>query len=1120
MYIWSTSTLHSLSHEDPALSTILLPSFGAFKRSAALASPLRRLAATPTQCSTQKPTRLIRGTLGHIHEPLTLSNGPSSSNLQDSQQSRRQQQRHLRLRRVSSVFHDVGPSPRLRRRSGDPCQVIFDPPKPRPPHPRIIQRSVMAILKELREPHLHLRFHTTPTADTRGTSVILEFAGDRYLIGNAHEGISRVFTERPTPLSKFSDIVLAGRTDWRQQGGLMGLILTLADARGLSNENTKANGDISSGKARLKVHGGPNITYTLATARKFIFRQDCQIDVDESHKKFSTDDSPSWCDENVQAWALAIDPDEHPQIPESSQDAAPPAHSRKRSFDDYVEPMNASHPARVDDRPRSSGKDAGVRDFMMLKSIVSQMFASDWRLDALFEKPLSEVEASTTIFVKNPDTKDFEKYQGPQPGTGVPLPDIKVWVRKPWPGATVMNLPKPMASATAMSYIIKDYPRRGKVDPAKIKALGLKGPQIGVLASGKKLVNADLQEIAPEDILGDPMPAAGFAFVDLPTRDYVARLVERPEWRSPEIMEGIGAVIWSLGPGVTQDLRLQAFVQEFPHLDHVISSPDHCSNALVFQSVSATAVSRNRVDPDRYGVPVHSNATAPLPPALSSCKPAVTGLKINLRKSPRIDTSEVVRPLNTAKVVKNVRRSTLDASERLKRELLLPAVQHEIKKQDLPNPESEVITLGTGAARPSKYRALSGTLLRVPGIGSYLFDCGENTLGQLGRVYSEAELVGVLRDLRMVFISHMHADHHLGLTSVIRAWHEAVHGECKNADQSSSPTTKTEQIFDPITGLKQNPRLFVVSEPSMIEWLNEYAAVDDYGHKKLGLVKAYSTHATPGWKTDLSYNDSPVGFNTDDSQLNEALKSATGLINLEVAKVPHCAGSQGVSLTFPTGLKVSYSGDCRPSQRFVEIGRGSTLLIHEATFEDDQHGHAIAKKHSTISEAIGVGLAMGAKRLILTHISSRYDAAIKYNPQDYKPPQLEEAPEAQDTEPVVSYNEDPAQTKELHEPEPKTFDPSYPGYHGARESKLDAGMKIGAASDYMRVKLKDIMLLEKYESVMQALSGQSTRDLMKSPSASPRRRNSFKSPKQSKSPKRRSRSRSRERSISNPLKDW
>ena len=102
------------------------------------------------------------------------------------------------------------------------------------------------------------------------------------------------------------------------------------------------------------------------------------------------------------------------------------------------------------------------------------------------------------------------------------------------------------------------------------------------------------------------------------------------------------------------------------------------------------------------------------------------------------------------------------------------------------------------------------------------------------------------------------------------------------------------------------------------------------------------------------------------------MKQATGMTNLVTCHVDHCISAQAVAVQFPTGFKFSYSGDCRPSKYFVQIGQDSTVLLHEATFDDAMQTDAEAKKHSTMSEAIGVARAMKAKRLVLTHFSQRY----------------------------------------------------------------------------------------------------------------------------------------------------
>jgi hypothetical protein len=83
-----------------------------------------------------------------------------------------------------------------------------------------------------------------------------------------------------------------------------------------------------------------------------------------------------------------------------------------------------------------------------------------------------------------------------------------------------------------------------------------------------------------------------------------------------------------------------------------------------------------------------------------------------------------------------------------------------------------VTTLGTGSALPSKYRNVSATMLSIPNLragkpGSILLDCGEGTLGQMRRRYGPQGMRELYAELQMIFISHMHADHHLGLHSIL-----------------------------------------------------------------------------------------------------------------------------------------------------------------------------------------------------------------------------------------------------------------------------------------------------------------------------------------------------------------
>lgn len=217
------------------------------------------------------------------------------------------------------------------------------------------------------------------------------------------------------------------------------------------------------------------------------------------------------------------------------------------------------------------------------------------------------------------------------------------------------------------------------------------------------------------------------------------------------------------------------------------------------------------------------------------------------------------------------------------------------------------------------------------------------------------------------------------------------------------------------------------------------------------------------------------------------MRKATSLSNLVTTPVSHCYGAQAVSLTFPNGFKFSYSGDCRPSNKFAIIGKGSTVLLHEATFDDELIGDAEAKKHSTTSEAIGVGMAMGARRLILTHFSQRYQKIPSMGSMKSLNVRLEDAEDVEDemaameppdnveNEPPVETGEFPKRANgnlnsELTQIKTENGDgpqPPKPSNDGSVKPANE--MKIGVAFDYMRVKVGDIMHLEKFTPAMREL---------------------------------------------------
>jgi ribonuclease Z len=775
----------------------------------------------------------------------------------------------------------------------------------------------------------YVQFVSTPTADTPGTTLLLHFDSQRYLIGNVAEGTQRVCIQRKLGLSKVENIFLTGTTSWATNGGILGMILTLADSTASSWEQRKKateetarrkglenDGSEKQEKQSLGLHGGMNLTHLLATARRFVFRKGMPVRVNEFKNDAGIPKNnwePTWQDDRIKVWAMVIEPE-----------ARSP---KKRTHDEFTEAV-PSKPTVVGTLSQAEED----MDNQIRRSVVSSMFDSDWQLDALFKKKLSEVERPAAIFQRDAGGK-ITKYTGPTFDEDPTIPDIDVLVRNPWPGAKIAELPPTTPSLASVCYFIKNHPQRGKFDPKAAIAAGVKpGPDFRKLAAGESVTTESGAVVTPDMVLGPGKEGGGFVVVELPDESYVASLISRQEWSTQTIMSGIAAVIYILGPGVLENPQLQAFMQEHNKLQHIVSSKDCCSNYLALESPATAAIRLHLIDPEHFPIPKFSNEIS-LPPAKSQrpYQNARAGLTLDIEPRFSIQEKDVVHYLDTTAVVEGAPKEVLELAAVGKKQIESPGFQAELDKNqaDIPSLDAEVTTLGTGSALPSKYRNVSATLLRVPGYGSYLFDCGENTMGQLKRVYGD-ELPTILRDLKAIWISHLHADHHLGTTSVIKAW--------------AKETAKDETMKD--------SKLVVSSDNAMIQWLREYSSVEDYGWDRLEAI--------------------PIGRDCDYSHKFTPSQSQYGLTGITACSVEHCNGALAVVFDFPNGFKVAYSGDCRPSNRFAAIGRGATLLIHEATFDDELQGDAYAKKHSTTSEALGIGKKMGARRILLTHFSQRY----------------------------------------------------------------------------------------------------------------------------------------------------
>ncbi|KAL9616778.1 MAG: hypothetical protein Q9160_008375 [Pyrenula sp. 1 TL-2023] len=778
---------------------------------------------------------------------------------------------------------------------------------------------------------------TTPCADTPGTAILLHFDNKRYLFGQISEGTQRACLERGVNLVNVRHIFLTGQIGWQNVGGLLGLILTLADSHA---SRQLANPQLS--KPTLHLAGGPNLQHFLATSRHFIFRKSLPLSVTElgEDAKVSSE-RPTWSDENIQVWAMNLK--EHENAKSDSSDIS------------------------KDTRSVGVASQTDISKQRMRQDVVDQMFNSEWSLDKLDEVPLSHVSMPATIFVRNPETKSLELYTGPLPGAQEHVPEINVFVRRPWPGSKTKSLPPARASDTAIAYIIKSQATRGKFLPAQATKHGVPpGPLFSKLSNGNSVQLTDGSWVHPEMVLDRAVPGSGLAIIDLTAGDFEHDLCDRPEWDSPTIMQGVEAMIWLLKAIPSNLDQISTFAKRFPNIRHYYSSPSACPNSITFPSSASSSIRLASLAPEHFMVPLHQdhavhdlhrrNPDWSMSQNLSPVQqnPLERGLVLQIRPRFELQRREVPPIFDSEELMRSINKSPQGTITNAN----TTGVVQDVDESSLPGKDVEIITLGTGSALPSKYRNVSATLMRVPGRGSYLFDCGEGTLGQLKRVFSPDELRSVLLDLKMIWISHLHADHHLGLINILKSYN------LMRETSASSMRSRQPQTQDP-------HRLIVASDGDLFTMLDEYSSTGDLSLDKCLLLGCHSEKIDRGqWR--MLFNEYVSGRPSRLFKIEQHRENTGGIKKLLICPVSHCRNAQAVSLCFSGGFKVSYSGDCRPSKRFISIGQHSTLLIHEATFDDEKAGDALAKKHSTIREALGVAVAMRAKRLLLTHFSQRY----------------------------------------------------------------------------------------------------------------------------------------------------
>uniref|UniRef100_A0A8C1LKT2 Zinc phosphodiesterase ELAC protein 2 n=1 Tax=Cyprinus carpio TaxID=7962 RepID=A0A8C1LKT2_CYPCA len=238
----------------------------------------------------------------------------------------------------------------------------------------------------------------------------------------------------------------------------------------------------------------------------------------------------------------------------------------------------------------------------------------------------------------------------------------------------------------------------------------------------------------------------------------------------------------------------------------------------------------------------------------------------------------------------------------------------------------EIVFLGTGSSLPMKIRNVSGTLVNIR-IKDRNYPFYKKRL-----LNNNLEFIS-----RMLFIAL------LTFLSVLSSAQGLIHLLLERERALNS----LGKAFSPV---------YLIAPVQIMTWLNQY---HDHCQQILSQIKYFLCDGA----------EIPT---VETKSFIQAVLKKNDLLKFQTCYVRHCKNAFACSLTHQSGWQLVFSGDTMPCDAVVNIGKNATLLIHEATLEDGMEEEACEKRHSTTSQAIGIGMKMNAEFIVLNHFSQRY----------------------------------------------------------------------------------------------------------------------------------------------------
>lgn len=276
-----------------------------------------------------------------------------------------------------------------------------------------------------------------------------------------------------------------------------------------------------------------------------------------------------------------------------------------------------------------------------------------------------------------------------------------------------------------------------------------------------------------------------------------------------------------------------------------------------------------------------------------------------------------------------------------------------------------VTILGSGSAIPTSRRSPSAQYIQCSN-RHILIDCGEGTQMQIRKFGIKFQRIDY------ILISHLHGDHYFGLIGLLSTMHLMGREKPLNI---YGPTGLKDLILNQLKaggGGLAYEIAFTEIEPESEGVLFE----DD----KISIQYFPLYHRIPTSGFIITQKEKERKLLAQKAQ-NDGVK-IEHYHRLKLGEDIEFEGKVFLSETYTESpgpiLKYAYCSDTTYRELTVEKVKGVDLLYHEATFLENFRDRAIATNHSTAKDAALVAKEAAVGKLLMGHLSARYDNGVPH----------------------------------------------------------------------------------------------------------------------------------------------